>query len=501
MLEIKHVSKGFPGVQALDDISVQFYPGEIHALVGENGAGKSTLIKIIAGIYRPDEGEVSLDGEKLNMHSYSDAIKKSINVVSQEIQVIPNSTIAENCMLDKLESYSKMGTIDWKKANQDARTFIDLVDLKLPETTPARELSAAQKQLVMIARALSTQARVLILDEPTSSLTIRETENLLRILSRLKSQGVTVIFVSHKLEEVLNVSDKVTVLRDGHKIGTKETKNLNKEEIITMMIGRGSHNEHLGYLEIDNNRAVLETRNLQRLGKFDNIQFKLYKGEILGFYGLIGSGRTELAQLIIGEDHKDGGSVLVNGKEAHIRSMADSLYHYRIGYISENRKEKGLILDASIDTNVTITVWNKLLTPFKNINLKSEKETTLQLMENLDIRATGPNQIVRRLSGGNQQKVSIGKWLAANCDILIIDEPTVGVDIGAKEAIHRLIWNLAKEEGKSIIIISSDMPEIINLARRILVFKDFQIVGEISGMNDREHSYEEVSQSIGQLLA
>jgi ribose transport system ATP-binding protein len=501
MLEIKHVIKGFPGVQALDDVSVQFAPGEIHALVGENGAGKSTLIKIIAGIYRPDEGEVILNGEKLDLRSYSDAINKSINVVSQEIQVIPNSTIAENCMLDKLHLFRKNGSIDWKRVNQEARKYIELVDLKISETILAKELSAAQKQLVMIARALSAQTKVLILDEPTSSLTLRETENLLHILTRLKSDGVMIIFVSHKLEEVLSVSDKVTVLRDGLKIGTRDTKSLTKEEIVTMMIGRGSHNEHLGYLEIDKNQVVLETRNLLHLGKFSNINFKLYKGEILGFYGLIGSGRTELAQMIIGEDHKDGGEIIVNGQQARIHSMADSLYHYRIGYISENRKEKGLILDADIDTNVTITVWNKLLTPFRNIDLKSEKATTLQLMDSLEIRATGPDQIVRRLSGGNQQKVSIGKWLAANCDILIIDEPTVGVDIGAKEAIHRLIWNLAKEEGKSIILISSDMPEIINLARRILVFKEYQIVGEVGGMNDREHNYEEVSQSIGKLLA
>lgn len=501
MLEIRNISKAFPGVQALSDVSVEFLPGEIHALVGENGAGKSTLIKIIAGIYSPDEGSVHLDGKKLKLSSYSDAIEHSINIVNQEIQVIPKSTVAENIMLDKIGRYTKLGKIDWNKLNEDARQYISQVELGVAETQTTNELSTAQKQLLMIARAISANARVLILDEPTSSLTLHETENLLQILGKLKQQGVTILFVSHKLEEVLKICDKVTVLRDGHKIGTRNASGLTKEDIVTMMIGRSSHNEHLGFLNIDREQVALEVRNLKQYGKFSGVNFKLHKGEILGFYGLVGSGRTELAQLLIGEAAKDGGEVLVNGKSAHIRSMADSLYKYGMGYVSEDRKEKGLILDATIDTNITITVWNKLLTALRAINLRRKDATTEKMMQDVDIRATGPEQIVRRLSGGNQQKVSISKWLAAGCDILIVDEPTIGVDIGAKEAIHKLIWNLAKEEGKSIILISSDMPEMINLARRILVFKDFHIVGEVGGLNEREFRYDEVSQSIGQFMA
>jgi ribose transport system ATP-binding protein len=310
-----------------------------------------------------------------------------------------------------------------------------------------------------------------------------------------------ILFVSHKIEEVLEIADQVTVLRDGHKIETCSTQGLTKEAIVTMMIGRASHNEHLGFLNIDRKQTVVEAQDVWTVGGFRGINFKLFRGEILGFYGLIGSGRTELAQVLIGEDACDAGKVLINGRPARIHSVADSLYDHRMGYVSENRKEKGLILDATIDTNITIAIWNQMLTSYRAINLKQENQTTLKMMQELDIRATGPDQVVRRLSGGNQQKVSIARWLAAGCDILIIDEPTIGVDIGAKEYIHQLIWNLASKEGKSIILISSDMPEIVNLARRILVFKDFHIVGEVDGLNERQYTYDEVSQEIGKYLA
>ncbi|HEX9028188.1 MAG TPA: sugar ABC transporter ATP-binding protein [Anaerolineales bacterium] len=501
MLEIKHVSKSFPGVRALNDISVEFCPGEIHALVGENGAGKSTLIKIICGIYSPDEGEVYLNGQKLALHSYRDAIDRQIDIVSQEIQVIPKSTIAENIMLDKLEKYRKKLGIDWKKLNEDAVRYIELVELNLPATTPVGGLSAAQKQLIMIARALSADARVLVLDEPTSALTLHETDNLLALLKRIKQDGVTILFVSHKIEEVLQLADKVSVLRDGNLIGTRDIAGLVKTDIVTMMIGREARTEAFGSLDIDLDRPALEARSIYQGDKFKGLSFRLNRGEILGFYGLVGSGRTELAQILIGEDKKDSGQVLVDGREAHIHGMADSLYKHGMGYVSENRKEKGLILSQTIRTNTAITVWNRLVNGLGAIDLRKENQVALDMMHNLDVKATGPDQAVNKLSGGNQQKVSIAKWLAANCDILIIDEPTIGVDIGAKEYIHQLIWNLAKDEGKSIILISSDMPEIVSLARRILVFKDFQIVGEVSGLNSREYTYEEVSQEIGKLLA
>ncbi|RME98654.1 MAG: sugar ABC transporter ATP-binding protein [Chloroflexi bacterium] len=501
MLDIKQVSKFFPGVKALDRVSLVFQPGQVHAVVGENGAGKSTLIKIICGIYIPDEGEVVLNGEKLALKSYSDALEKKISLVSQEIQVIPKSTIAENIMLDKMEHFTRRGAINWKQLNREADKYIRMVELNLPPDTEVGGLSAAQKQLIMIAKSLSSDAQILILDEPTSALTRHETDNLLKLMRKLADDGVTIIFVNHKLEEVLAVSDKVSVLRDGQYVGTRDVEGLQKDDIVKMMIGRDARTIYLGQLDIDWNTTVLEARNISQENTFKNVSFSLHKGEILGFYGLVGSGRTELARILIGEDPRDGGQIIINGQVARIHSMADSLYKYQMGYVSENRKELGLLLNSTIQTNVAITVWNRMLNGIKAISLKQERAITEKFMEAVDVKATGPDQIVNDLSGGNQQKVSISKWLAAGCDILIIDEPTIGVDVGAKEYIHKLIWDLAKVEGKSIILISSDMPEMVNLARRILIFKEFEIVGEIDNLNDREHSYEEVSQAIGQYLA
>jgi ribose transport system ATP-binding protein len=500
MLQIRNVSKFFPGITALDNVSLDFTPGEVHAIVGENGAGKSTLIKVICGIYTPDEGEVLLDGQRLHLHSYTDALTHKINLVSQEIQVIPKSTVAENVMLDKINRYARRGAINWKQVVRDAQQYVDLVGLDLPATTVVGGLSAAQKQLIMIARSLSSNARILIMDEPTSALTRHETQNLLQLLRRIKNEGVTVLFVSHKLEEVLDVADKVSVLRDGSLIGTLPSAGLTKPDIVRMMIGRDARTSSLGVLATPRTEPVLEARHIRRTGKFEDANFTLHKGEILGFYGLVGSGRTELAQLVIGVDRKDGGEVLVNGKAVEIRSMADSLYKHRMGYVSENRKEKGLILGASIKTNIAVTVWNRLHGRLGAINLHDETVVAEQYMQALDVKATSPDQPVNRLSGGNQQKVSIAKWLAAQCDILIIDEPTIGVDIGAKEYIHQLIWDLANEQQKSIILISSDMPEIVNVARRILVFRDFQIVGEVRNDGPIPRTYDEVSHDIGRYL-
>jgi ribose transport system ATP-binding protein len=500
MLQIRNVSKFFPGVTALDGVGLECAPGEVHAIVGENGAGKSTLIKVICGIYLPDEGEVLLDGKPLQLRSYTDALAQKINLVSQEIQVIPKSTVAENVMLDKIGRYVRRGAIDWKRLNRDAQEYIDLVGLELPSTAVVGGLSAAQKQLIMIARSLSSQARILVMDEPTSALTRHETDNLLQLLTRIKADGVTVLFVSHKLEEVLAVADKVSVLRDGRLIGTRPAAGLVKPDIVRMMIGRDARTSSLGVLASPCTEPVLEVRHIERAGKFADISFTLHRGEILGFYGLVGSGRTELAQIVIGVDRKDGGELLVNGAPAAIHSMADSLYKYRLGYVSENRKEKGLILGASIKTNIAVTVWNRLKGRLGAIRLRDEEAVAGEYMAALDVKATGPDQPVNRLSGGNQQKVSIAKWLAAQCDILIIDEPTIGVDIGAKEYIHQLIWDLANKQQKSIILISSDMPEIINVARRILVFKNYQIAGEVRNDGPAPRSYDEVSQEIGRYL-
>jgi ribose transport system ATP-binding protein len=501
MLHVDEISKAFPGVQALSGVSLTFDAGTIHAVVGENGAGKSTLIKVICGIYQPDDGVMTLDGRTLHLDGYSDAMALGIQLVSQEIQVIPRMTIAENIILDKIDRFRRRGRIDWTAVDVAAATYARLVGLDVDLRRPAGGLSAAQKQLLMIARALSSDARMLILDEPTSSLTLHEANNLFVLLGQLREQGVAIVFVSHKLEEVLQIADIVSVLRDGSLVGSKPTGELTKDAIVTMMLGRSAVSESLGTLDIRQETVVLEASGITQPGRFDGLEFQLHAGEILGFYGLVGSGRTELAQILIGEDRAFTGEVRIRGEAARIDSMADALSRYHLGYVSENRKEKGLILGASINTNIAITVWDRLARPFLGLRLAEEREVGRSFMAAVDIRATGLDQPVGRLSGGNQQKVSIAKWLAAGCDILIVDEPTIGVDIGAKEAIHQLIWDLAKNEGKSIILISSDLPEMVHLARRILVFRKFHVVGEITGLNDRPRTYDDVSAEIGHYLA
>ena len=501
MLEVKSISKSFPGVKALDGVSVSFAPGTIHALLGENGAGKSTLMKIICGIYGPDEGQMVLDGRRLHLRNTFDALANRISIVHQEIQVVPRASIAENIMLDKLDRYRRGLGIDWKRLAREAKVFTDMVDLMLNPETPVGKLSAAQKQLTQIARALSDGATILLLDEPTSSLTLHEVDRLFELLRKLQGQGVTIVFVTHKLEEVMALCDVVTVLRDGKLMGTRSRAELTKDQIIAMMIGRTTFEEFRGLLPADYASPALEVRGLKS-ELFDGIDLTLWRGEILGLYGLVGSGRTELAKTLIGERRYDSGTVLVRGKPARIASVAESLQRYRIGYVSENRKEEGLILGASVTTNLTITIWNRLRSRLLGIlRPRREMDQAMKMIQRLDIKTPGPLQILNNLSGGNQQKVSIGKWLVADCDILILDEPTTGVDVGAKEYLHDLIWKMAKEEGKSIILISSDMPELVQLSRRILVFKNYRIVGELDDLNQQEHTLEETSLRIGQFLA
>jgi ribose transport system ATP-binding protein len=502
-MRLENITKIFPGVKALDNVSIEFNAGEIHALLGENGAGKSTLIKIISGIFQPNEGKIFLNNKQVVFKDFNDAKNHEIAIVNQEIQVIPKSSIAENIVLDKMDQFQMNGKLDWKKMNAFAARFLSLVGLDLPPHLPIGKLTAAQKQLIQIAKGLSCNAKLLLLDEPTSSLTKKEADNLIKIVKELKTKGVAIVFVSHKIEEVLALCDKISVLRDGKYIGTKSCEGLIKQDVVKMMIGRETEDKFLGHLDIDYNEKVLSVKNVCQYGRFDHVSFDLHKGEILGFYGLVGSGRTELIRAVLGIDKKDSGTITVNGKVAKITCMSDSLNKYRMGYVSENRKEEGLILSETIKSNITITVWNKIVSPvLKRIKLKRETIVALDMVDKLSIKTPSVLQTVKNLSGGNQQKVSISKWLAAKCDILIIDEPSVGVDVGAKEYIHELIWNLAKIDGKSIIVISSDMPEIITLSRRLLIFKENEIVGEINNLNDgNQYNYEFVSEQIGSYFA
>lgn len=501
MLEVRNVSKEFPGVRALDNVSMQFECGSIHALMGENGAGKSTLMKVITGIYIPEYGDIYVDGQKVVFKSLQDSIDHNISMVHQEIQVIPHGTVAENIVLDKIARFrGSLGKLDWKRINQTAQRYLDMVELNVKPTDVIADMTAAQKQLIQIAKALATEAKYILLDEPTSSLTIHEAQNLFKILRKLRDDGKSLIFVSHKIEEVMSLCDRVTVLRDGMVTGSRAISEITRQDLIRMMIGRDENVENLGRLNIEN-EVVLEARGIGKAGMFENVNFKVCKGEILGFYGLVGAGRTELARLLIGADPMDAGEVYIHGKKAEIHSVADAVYKYGLSYVSENRKEEGIILPFSVKDNIILTNLLQMRGKFGKLSQKRGEALTQEMIDKMEIKTPTQETVIESLSGGNQQKVSIGKWLLAGSDILIIDEPTVGVDVGVKRHIHEIIWKLAREEGKTIILISSDMTEMITLARRILVFRDFKIVDEISGLNDHEYTYQEISTRIGHAIS
>lgn len=501
MLELRNISKSFPGARALDGVSVSFAPGEIHALVGENGAGKSTLLKIITGIYQPDSGDLYFEGKPLHSRNYHESLRSGIDIVHQEIQVVPENTVAESIMIDRLATFGRTGIIDWKKVNSGAREYMDMVELQIPPDTLVKSLSAAQKRLAQIARSLASNAKVILLDEPTGALTEHESNNLFKILRGLRDRGVTLVFVSHKFEEVFSLCDRATVLRDGRLIGTERIADLTLSRLVAMMIGREFTDAHLGRVNVNRDLVVLAADKVTSRGRIHDASFELHEGEILGFYGLVGAGRSELARVLIGEMPMDSGRILVNGREASIRSIGDSLYKYRIGYVTENRKEEGLFLRDTVRSNISIAVWPRLrhwLTCY--ISQTGEDRICHDTVSALSIKTPGLNQTVENLSGGNQQKISVGKWLAADCDILIIDEPTIGVDIGAKDQIHHLIRDLAEVKRKAVILISSDMPEIIKLANRILVFRGGRIAGEVDDVDNPGRGYREVSAEIGEFL-
>ena len=503
MLTLSNISKSFPGVKALSSVSIEADRNEIHALLGENGAGKSTLIKTVCGVHLPDEGQMWIDGRVHAPATYHHALESGIALVSQEIQIVPEATVAENIMLDKLERFRGLFGIKWRALEEAASEFAEMVGLHVDLSSPAKGMSAAQKQLIQIAKALSRNASILFLDEPTSSITETEAGILFDLLRDLRTKGVLVVIVSHKLEEVFAICDRIHVLRDGQYVGSVRTEDTNEREVVKMMIGRSTRDVDLGVLDPSTEPPALEVRNVSRTGMANDVSLSVQHGEILGLYGLVGAGRTELARLIIAESPMDSGTVLVNGQPVEIRSVQEAQRKYKIGYVTENRKEQGLFLDFDVRTNLAVASWEAMRSgPMNTIDLNREKADAQSIIDQLSIKITDQSQTVGRLSGGNQQKVSIGRWLLADMDIIIFDEPTVGIDIGAKEYIHDLIWALAKEQNKAIILISSDMPEMIKLARRIMVFRDQRVVGEINDINvEGAAEYATLSHRIGEYLA
>ncbi|MGF1626773.1 MAG: sugar ABC transporter ATP-binding protein [Alphaproteobacteria bacterium] len=489
-LAVLEVSKAFPGVQALDSVSLTLEPGQIHALLGENGAGKSTLIKILTGVHRPDTGEVRLRGQPLAFQTPRDAIAAGIGVVHQERNLIPRFSAGENIMLEQLPT--RHGLVDYDAVHREAGRWLDALNLHIDPRTPVHRLSPAQMQLVEIAKALSMRSRILLLDEPTASITPHETEVLFRLLQALRDDGVTIVFVSHKLEEVFQICDHVTVLRDGRNAcHSQPIAGMTRTDVVRLMIGRDEQIARLGERKIAEGTPALELEDVTTAIGHRGISLHVARGEILGLYGLVGAGRSELAKAIIGADRITGGAVRVAGEPVAIADVARAVHRHRIGYVSEDRKREGLILAHSIVRNVAMTVWRRLAGAMGWLNRGRERAVAVPLAGRLEIRAPSLAQKVGNLSGGNQQKVSVAKWLAANVEILIIDEPTVGIDVKTKTYLHELIWELASG-GTAIILISSDMPEMIALADRIMVMNAFSVVGEIANTRD----YDAISQRI-----
>ncbi|MBN2810396.1 MAG: sugar ABC transporter ATP-binding protein [Spirochaetales bacterium] len=475
LLQVKGINKHFAGVQALSDASLEVLPGECHALLGANGAGKSTLIKILAGIYQSDGGEIYFDGKLLEGLTVKTSHDVGISVIHQELVLVPHMTIGENIFMGREPMSPFMPFVDYQTMNARAQGYLDLFELPLKATDLVSELSVAEQQMVEICRAMSMDAKLIIMDEPTASLTEKEVARLFVYIRELKKQNIAVVYVSHRLEELFAVTDRISVYRDGRYITTYRTAEVERRDLVNSMVGRSMTEFYQTEVHV-RGEPLLEVRNLEVPGILKNISFTLYKGEILGFSGIVGAGRTELAQALFGILPYSSGSVLLNGKATTIRQPSDAIAA-GIGLVPESRKEHGLNLHETVGFNLTLQVLRDFMRGCF-VDRRTEKSIIEEATKNLAIRTAGPNQLALHLSGGNQQKVVIAKWLALRPQILILDEPTRGIDVGAKVEIYQIMNKLAKS-GVSIIMISSELPEVLNMSDRILVMHEGKITGEL----------------------
>lgn len=471
MLRLEHITKTYPGVTALDNVSLEFRQGEVHALLGENGAGKSTLIKIIAGAIEPDEGaKITFDDKTYTHMTPSLSAENGVAVIYQDINLVTPMTVAENIFMGK-----KMGSFySKKKLNKLAKELFDEYGFQMNPAAPVASLSPANQQMVEIARAISNDAKIMIMDEPTAPLAANEVDLLFRIIDKLKQKGVTVIYISHRMEEVFEITERISILRDGEYVKTIKTADTNRQELVNLMVGR-ELNETFPERKTEAGNVIFEAKNLTG-NSVENISFQLRKGEILGFAGLVGSGRSETMELVAGAKKISSGELLLNGKIIHLKSPADAIRN-GIGLIPEDRKEQGVILHNTVLFNTSLSCMDKL-TRFGFINQKKNRELAEKYKNDLQIKVPFLHQMVRNLSGGNQQKVVLAKTLAADPDVIIFDEPTKGIDVGAKHEIYELMNRLA-ESGKGIIMISSDMEEILGMSDRIIVLYEGMVSGEL----------------------
>jgi rhamnose transport system ATP-binding protein len=476
ILKLSHISKSFPGVQALDEVQFDVAPGEIHALLGENGAGKSTLIKIISGVHQPDQGQLLLDGKPIVLYSPREAQRYGIATIYQELSLYPELTVAENIFMGHAPR-SRFGAVDWAAMRSKARDLLASLNIHdMDVTRKVGTFNVGNRQRVEIAKALSLNARILIMDEPTAALTEADVERLFEIMRLLKERGVSIIYISHRLQEVFVMADRVTVLRDGKYIDTKPVAQTDEGDLIRMMVGRTIDNL-FPKLESEIKAPVLQVKHLRRKQITRDVSFEVRAGEIVGLAGLVGSGRSELAQAIFGTTPAESGEIYLNGQRIRISNPGQAMRH-GIAYVPEDRGTQGLVKPMTIRENMSMTVL-RMLSTSGFINYQSELSLAQKFIEKLSVRAYSPIQIVGKLSGGNQQKVVIGKWLATNPKLLIMDEPTRGIDVGAKSEIHRLMSELA-QQGMAILMISSELPEILGMSDRVLVMREGQIVAEFS---------------------
>ncbi len=482
LLEMAHISKGFPGVQALNDVDFEVYPGEIIGFLGENGAGKSTLIKILSGVYVMDTGSIRFDGRDISPQSPQEAQSLGISTIHQELALIPYLSVAENIFLNR-EPRRLLGLVDFRRMNQEAEALLHDLGADIPGKKLVRELNVAGQQMVEIAKAVSQNARLILMDEPTSALSSKEADALFALMRRLQGRGVAVVFVSHRLEEVRQIVDRVVIMRDGRRVGDLPIAEASEEKIIRLMVGRDVGLFPKEKAEIG--EPVLELRDVSGENGVEHINLTVRRGEIVGLAGLIGAGRTELARLICGVDKVTQGEVLVDGRAVHIKSPVDAV-RQGIGWVPEDRKLHGLVLGMDVQDNTTMTILQRISNALGAIKNKEAKRITTDYVQTLSIATPSLGQTVRHLSGGNQQKVVLAKWLSMGPKLLIMDEPTRGIDIGAKAEVHALMSRLA-QQGMGILMISSEMPEIIGMSDRVIVMCQGRITGEFGdGRFDQE---------------